>query len=280
MKLPLKISEFSFKMKDCVRIKNYDPNAAPSSYYNFCQKLYKHPLKIDASNNRITIIPIQTDEFAPNDRFLNGTSTGNLGVHKIWDKDSEQVTGPTLVYNIKEETEADFLHFFFKLENSEIVAVQDAKEKLRDFNFNSHLENNKKNEIHIFETNELILRHAKKVEIFENGKKVEVVDLTVSMTKNPVYQHVNLLFNRRYKDFSNIKTATHLSETIQDFFSNPGTKYATKDLKKMAVQQENVLEKTLQSNTFTKESEYQKYYELKISAQKVKKLVDKDSYLD
>lgn len=91
-----------------------------------------------------------------------------------------------------------------------------------------------------------------------------------------MHQHTRLLFNKTYKDFSSIKTATHLAESSQDFFANSGNRYLMNDLKKMAIEQEKILTVTLKNNTFKNEIEFQKYYELKQSAIKVKNMIYQD----
>lgn len=75
MKLKIPLPEFCIKMGTCENKSEYSINTAFSSFNIFCQKVHNHPLKVNMQENKLTIIPIQTDNFAPNDRFLNGTPT-------------------------------------------------------------------------------------------------------------------------------------------------------------------------------------------------------------
>lgn len=186
-----------------------------------------------------------------------------------------------MVYNIKTDEDVKVIETFitapeFTSTNS---ILADTQNKLNTFNFDYHLQNKQRNEIHIFEFNKFVEKHAINIKVSGHEEMRNLIS-TLKTGKNVVHKHTELLYNKRYEDHTQIKTAKLLSETTQDFFSNPGDNYKTKDLKKMGEEQEKILEITLKTHTCKNEIEYQKYYELKKSATKIKNLVDKDSDFD
>lgn len=262
--MKIKIPDFMFRSAKCMTKNTYSGDTKYSAYGIFCQKVNRHPLKINAIDNKITVIPVQTDNIPPNEHFLCGISTGVQGVHKIGTNDTIQVLGPTLVYNIKNNENLEIIQPIIKEAEVNTPILINTQKNLTHFNFDTHLQNNKKLEIHIFEFNTFMEKYAN----------------SIKLSQNPVYQHTYLLYNRQYENHVHIKSASLLSETTQEFFGNPGDKYKTKDLKKMGEEQEKILEMTLKTHTFKNEPDYQKYYELKKTATKIKNLVDKDSDFD
>jgi hypothetical protein len=94
----MKIPQFGFDITTCLITKNYDANQIFSTFNIYCQKLNRHVVKINIDNDKLTLIPIQTNKVPPNERYLCTNPTGLPGAHKIaFDNDlTEQVLGPTL----------------------------------------------------------------------------------------------------------------------------------------------------------------------------------------
>ena len=279
MKLKNKLPEFIIKQGHCINKNNYTSDTKYSSYGIFCQKLNRHPLKVNMTEEKMTLIPVQTDRKSPESRFISGTPTGGPGVHKIRNDETIQVLGPTLVYNIKNNEHLEIVETFIK--ESDTNVPLNSENHVMKFDFDSHLQNNKKTEVHIFEFNTLLEKHAQNnIKVNKQDEIAHVIDTSLKLSQNVVHKHVELLYNKQYEDHIQIKTAALLTETAQDFFSNPGDKYLTKNIKRMGEEQEKILNLTLKSHRFKDDIEYQKYYELKKSAIKIKNLVDKDSDFD
>ena len=217
MKLKNKLPEFIIKQGHCINKNNYTSDTKYSSYGIFCQKLNRHPLKVNMTEEKMTLIPVQTDRKSPESRFISGTPTGGPGVHKIRNDETIQVLGPTLVYNIKNNEHLEIVETFIK--ESDTNVPLNSENHVMKFDFDSHLQNNKKTEVHIFEFNTLLEKHAQNnIKVNPLDENFNIAATSIKTIQNPVYQHAYLLHNRRYENHTRREISVIVIRNYARFF--------------------------------------------------------------
>ena len=68
--MKIKIPDFMFRSAKCMTKNTYSGDTKYSAYGIFCQKVNRHPLKINAIDNKITVIPVQTDNIRQTSIFF------------------------------------------------------------------------------------------------------------------------------------------------------------------------------------------------------------------